>query len=361
MADVIPSAIPIRRVTLEDIAKKAGSHKSTVSLALRDSPLLKSETIEQIKRIARQLGYHPDPALARLAAHRWGHRPRSSGSDSEVIAFVVFPHQNKEVVERHFSSAKPVAEAHGFRLEQFHIVEYPRPERLLQVLRARGITGVMIAPLPPEATAFGVTLDWSEFTVVQCNLGWHRMPTLTATFNWSEAIRMAWKRAVDYGYHRIGPAIFAHEPWAAEDFDRFGAVKACQHGHPELPALPPLLSNVLDRAAFLKWHERHRPDAVISFHSEPHQWLVDAGVAVPAECGFVALNEQLDERICHTGGPVSQVGAAAMDLLLGAMRNHERGLPPVARLLLVSPVWGPGTSLPRRTAAPVGRRKRKTG
>jgi LacI family transcriptional regulator len=358
MADSTPPVIPTRRVTLEDIARKVGCHKSTVSLALRDSTLLKADTIEQVKRIARELGYHPDPALARLAAHRWGHRPRASGSDSEVIAFVFFSSQSPESVTRYLRSAMPMADAHGFRIETFHLANYPRPERLLQVLRARGITGVIIAPLPPEAASFGEHLDWSEFTVVQCNIGWHRMPTLTTTFNWTEAIRLAWSKTVEKGYLRIGPAILAHDPWAAEDYERFGAVAAMHHKYHDLIAIPPLLSQAHDRGSFLAWFRRHRPDAVICFHSNGYDWLKEAGIPTSPTFGYVSLNGGHDDgTITHTGGSVHNVGGAAVDLLLNAMRNHEHGLPPVARLLSLSPIWYEGATLP----GPAKGKKRKTG
>lgn len=44
-------------VTIKDIAKAVGVSASTVSRALSDSPLVSSETKEQIRRVARQLGY----------------------------------------------------------------------------------------------------------------------------------------------------------------------------------------------------------------------------------------------------------------------------------------------------------------
>jgi DNA-binding LacI/PurR family transcriptional regulator len=50
-----------------DVARKAGVDKSTVSLALSGSPKLPEATRSRIQRIAEELGYTPDPGLARLA------------------------------------------------------------------------------------------------------------------------------------------------------------------------------------------------------------------------------------------------------------------------------------------------------
>ena len=46
-----------KRVTLKDIALKAGTSANTVSLALRDSPLLADDTKKRIQEIARNMKY----------------------------------------------------------------------------------------------------------------------------------------------------------------------------------------------------------------------------------------------------------------------------------------------------------------
>ena len=48
---------PNRRVTLKDVALKAGTSANTVSLALRNSPLLAEETKKRIQKIAHEMKY----------------------------------------------------------------------------------------------------------------------------------------------------------------------------------------------------------------------------------------------------------------------------------------------------------------
>jgi len=48
------------RVSIKDIAKVAGVSHSTVSRALSDSPLVKTETRSRIQSLAREMGYSPD-------------------------------------------------------------------------------------------------------------------------------------------------------------------------------------------------------------------------------------------------------------------------------------------------------------
>ena len=60
----------IPRVTMTAVAKRAGVHTTTVSLALRNHPSLPVTTRERIQALAREMGYRPDPGLAALVAYR---------------------------------------------------------------------------------------------------------------------------------------------------------------------------------------------------------------------------------------------------------------------------------------------------
>ncbi|PPA69925.1 LacI family DNA-binding transcriptional regulator [Jeotgalibacillus proteolyticus] len=57
-------------VTIKDIARAAGVSYSTVSKALRNSPLVKEPTRKHIKKIADQLGYQPNAAARSLVSKK---------------------------------------------------------------------------------------------------------------------------------------------------------------------------------------------------------------------------------------------------------------------------------------------------
>ncbi|HZZ57506.1 MAG TPA: LacI family DNA-binding transcriptional regulator, partial [Opitutaceae bacterium] len=50
-----------RRVTLADVARKAGVHVTTVSLALRNNRRLPEPTRLRLQALAKRMGYAPDP------------------------------------------------------------------------------------------------------------------------------------------------------------------------------------------------------------------------------------------------------------------------------------------------------------
>lgn len=57
-------------VTIKDIAKKVGVSYSAVSMALRDHPRISKERREQIKTLARKMGYQPDLVARSLRAQK---------------------------------------------------------------------------------------------------------------------------------------------------------------------------------------------------------------------------------------------------------------------------------------------------
>ena len=59
-------------VTIKDIAERAGVSFSTVSKALRDSPLVQNKTKQHILSIAKEMGYQPNIAARSLVSKRSG-------------------------------------------------------------------------------------------------------------------------------------------------------------------------------------------------------------------------------------------------------------------------------------------------
>ncbi|MDR1281730.1 MAG: LacI family DNA-binding transcriptional regulator [Opitutaceae bacterium] len=68
------------RVTLADIARRAGVSRVAVSYALREGTGTSAGTRERIRAIAKELGYRPDPGLTRLMARLHEDR-RARGQD----------------------------------------------------------------------------------------------------------------------------------------------------------------------------------------------------------------------------------------------------------------------------------------
>ena len=60
------------KVSIKEIAQKSGVSPATVSLALNGSDLVKTETREKIVRLAKELGYRPNPYARKLVLQKSG-------------------------------------------------------------------------------------------------------------------------------------------------------------------------------------------------------------------------------------------------------------------------------------------------
>lgn len=64
MSSTLP---PLKPITIQDIAKELGVHKSTVSMALSGKGRISTSVRERILTFANDIGYEPDPVAQRLA------------------------------------------------------------------------------------------------------------------------------------------------------------------------------------------------------------------------------------------------------------------------------------------------------
>ncbi|MBR7540113.1 LacI family DNA-binding transcriptional regulator, partial [Mycobacterium tuberculosis] len=62
----MPPSPPIKRLTLAMMAERLGMSTATVSLALRDSPLVAAETRKKVQDLADDLGYIYNRSAASL-------------------------------------------------------------------------------------------------------------------------------------------------------------------------------------------------------------------------------------------------------------------------------------------------------
>jgi DNA-binding LacI/PurR family transcriptional regulator len=231
---------------------------------------------------------------------------------------------------------------------EFDISAYPTGDAASNVLYQRGVQGLIIPKQPREVEFYFRGRGWERFSIVCCSIGWIRVPFHIVTTDIFEGTRLVWRRVFERGYRRIGGAMFRHAPVAEDDYARHGGSIAQQVEMVQARDRIPLLrSHPEDKAAFLSWVERHRPDAIISFISRPYDWLTEAGYRVPNDVAFACCNIRPHEHLTGLAIQDEAIGRAAVDFLVGKINGNEIGLPHTQETLLLEPEWTEGTTLPR--------------
>jgi LacI family transcriptional regulator len=126
-------------VTLKDIARELGVHHTTVSLALRNSQLIKDSTRRRIQSHARKMGYHPNRLAQGLRMRR-----------SDTIGVMV-PEVNHHFFSQFISKITEFAFASGYSVMVFQSNDQLATEkRNIESLIDNRVAGV-IASISLEA------------------------------------------------------------------------------------------------------------------------------------------------------------------------------------------------------------------
>jgi LacI family transcriptional regulator len=124
-----------RATTIVDIARAAGVSKSTVSLVLKGSPLVKPETRERVERAIDQLGYVYNRSAANLRTAR-----------SSFVGMVI-----SDLMNPFFTELSVGIEDALYKLGFIPILANTNEDRgrqahVLQSLREHGVAGIIMSP-----------------------------------------------------------------------------------------------------------------------------------------------------------------------------------------------------------------------
>lgn len=335
------------QVSQRDLARIAGVSPMTVSLALRGHPSISAETRARIVKLAEQQHYRPDPALAALNAYRIKQAPaRFHGT----LAWVTnFPERDgwRKMIQAtgYFDGAAARADQLGYRLEEFWLAEPGlNARRATQILLARGIRGLVIAPLPaPRGT---LELDWRHFSAAALGYSLATPKLHVIMNNQFRNMKHVVQTLHERGHRRIGLAM----PSANDervDHNYLGGYWIAQRDFPPGAArLEPLIAANLDKKTFVAWYRRAKPDAVVVAASMSHQvidWLRELGTRVPEDVSIaVASIPYRDTIISGVDENVPSIGAQAVETVVGMIHRNEQGVPERPFSLLLEGVWAEG-------------------
>lgn len=336
------------RLTLRAVAARAKVSAMTVSLALRDQPVLPLATRRRIQAVAREMGYRPDPVLAALNRYRNGLRPSSRGLAMAYVTsfdtkqgWMRYPY-----MRRTFEGAEARARELGYHLERFWMGE-PRhtPQRLASILESRGIRSLLVAPLPRPGR---LEFPWENFSAVAIGPSLVAPALHSVLNNHYQSMLLALENIAAAGYRRIG-LILDPEVDRRHQQKYLAALTIFQTRN-RRGAVPPLLSGKPAPGEIRRWLKQHAPDAVLGHDDAVLDWLRGAGIRVPERVAFASLSRGTRRETTGVEAFPEAIAAAAVNRLHQLLQENETGAPELPTCLMLNGIWIAGETLPPRPA-----------
>ncbi|MCB1123715.1 MAG: LacI family DNA-binding transcriptional regulator, partial [Verrucomicrobiae bacterium] len=193
---------------LKDIAERAGLSVAAISMALKNHPSLPAATIEKVKALAEEMGYVPDPALSALAAHRSRLRIHKDLSTIGLISSFSTEDGWTELASGRavIEGAKKRATELGYKLQHlWALSEGMTPARFDQILQARGIRSLILAPFEDHDRKLNI--DWSRYAVTTIEKPLHYPYFHHIIQNHYANVMLCWEKLKASGYTRAGMVV----------------------------------------------------------------------------------------------------------------------------------------------------------
>lgn len=346
---------------MQDVANKAGVSCMTVSLALRNHPSLPERTQTRIQKLAKTMGYRPNPLVSAFVATR---RSGKRGSQRLPLAFVSsLPSEDdwrkNSTYYRYFKGAADRADELGCKLEPFWFDRTTMtPDRMSDILYHRGINGLVIAPIAEAGGS--LSLDWSRFCAVALGYSMAEPRIHRACNHQFHTMLLALRRLHELGYRRIGLATSLTDDkrvdhnWIAPYLYYIQQVMKTK-------PLPFLMEDAWNKEIFMKWFRDHKPEVVVTTRTEAWDWLAEEGIEIPRRTGLFLLDHWAEHgEISCVDQNSELVGSAAIDLLIGQLYRNERGIPANPKVVLVEGAVRNGTTVKSPAKRPAAARTGRT-
>lgn len=343
------------RVTLKEVAARAGVHVSTAWRALKNDTYVEAAKRAKIRAIAKELGYAPDPMLTALSNYR---RARQPAAFQSTLAWVNnFPDRREgrdlANIAVYHQGAQRIATQMGYKLEEFWLAEPGMTaRRAREVLLARGIRGVVFPPQPMSGTELELDVEAFAAVAIGYSLASPRLHVVAC--HQHNATLRSLRELARLGHTRIG-MVAATETLRRANHSFESPFHFFQSVQPEAQRVPLLAIPGRDdprnlagaRDDFMTWFRRHRPTAIVSHVGEVRGWLQAAGKSVPEDMSLSTLSRVFAPDWSGIDQQESEIGRRAIELLVSLFHSGERGAPGMPVRLLVEGRWIEGETTRR--------------
>jgi LacI family transcriptional regulator len=322
---------PIKRATLEDVARAAGVGPMTVSRTINGHPYVADETAKKVRAAIRQLDYRPNQAARVL-----------SGQLSRSIGLIV-----PDIADTFFSvvshAAQETARESGYLIWLAASNDDPSIEAAqVELMTHHPVDGILLVPANSrdrylKAVAAGTT------PIVAIDRPIEVATTDSVEVENRAGARMAVEHLISHGRKRIACVAANSHLWTIKK--RIAGYEECLR-HAKLPHTKVLrLANRMSATAALAtlFASRNRPDALFTANNAATIWVI----------------ETLREMKIEIGKDVALVGFDDVDFFtlitppVTAVRQPAAELGRMSARLLLQRIKGESSPFSIRTVLPV--------
>lgn len=340
-------------IHLMDIAKHVGVSKMTVSRVLREDPAVAADTRQRVMAAAVELGYTPNPKLARLMSEMAASRrkPNALGelayvtTDDTEFGWQSYYHQLAC-----FQGAEAEAKAYGYNLLPVWALSrrFSSKGRLNEFLWSRGVDGVIVPPLGRGMIGKALNIEWERFCSVQIGATLSEPKLNLVRHNHYDGMLRALREMETLGYQRIGLCfsddsdLRSYHRWASA-YLYWRTMRGFSQQN--LPTFHYTTGKV-DPRAFQRWIKENGITGIVGMSTKPMQTCLDLGIKIPQDLGFCVLDHPGEgNTVAGIDQVARQIGSMAVDILVMAVRKGARGVASHPVQSIIEGKWIPGGTL----------------
>ena len=327
-----------KSVNQREIAKAAGVSPAAVSLALRNHPSIPETTRARIREVAESLGYQPNPRVAELM----GHIRRNRGVEAlgESVALYWSDAEKKQVhgyshLVNLENEMRNTLRANGYGLECFYQEENTKPARVERMLHARGIRGILLAPLITLSHRH-LNWKWGNFSVVIAGSGLWRPEFNRVRFHHFAEMGEILHHLHHQGKKKIGLVTDLRVENRSQRAITGGFWARVP---PEIRRQNAVFeSDGEDKAAFLAWLKAYAPETLIVSCTPVLDWVKP----LKQKPEIVLTSMELGPREPAFAGirqSYSRLGRAAAEQLIAQLLLNQTGVPPNSIRIFITGEW----------------------
>jgi len=347
-------------ISQKEIAQVLGITQAAVSMALRGDRTISPEMRQKVCDTAAAMGYQLNEHVSALMSNI---RTGKKLNDKGAIGLLIAAQTQKDwyavkTFQRFHQGVLRRGSELGFHIESFFLLDPGmRVARIDQILYARGIDGIILAP--PGRGKDLPDFQWERYASVVASIGWD-VHTLNRVFcDQFQNYVTAFDTLLQLGYKRIGTAFDHSFVLGSQRRTKWHTgYLECQHNIPEEDRIPVFTYNSMPlqtglpktgvkalHTEFRKWFSKWKPEVLITLLGGEKKFLDAMKLNIPQDIGLVCLTEQSGSDYTRIDEKMDVLGATALELVAAQIAHNEFGPPTHPKVTMIEGRWEDGSTV----------------